>query len=429
MGKLYQIKEYGSFVRDKTVAGSISLPPNTFDALENFLLSQRSADSDALQLMSISTRKGVGKIITAQNYVGVITMQDGTSIEILPKIYAPHETNTDGQVKRLLIDMLKTLRDAPFQSLQSTSVNIDALPIFEIFIRMFVEEVFRIVKRGLQCDYETVQSNESVCKGKLVFSGQIKYNYAHKERSFIEYDTFSTNRAENKILKSTLVYLYKKTTSSKNKTDIKTLLHTFSAVEESKNYATDFAKIVLDRKMADYQMALRWSKVFLMKKSFTSFSGEEQAYALLFPMETLFESYIATKLKKMLSPSDYTFSVQDKTYHLFDEPKKFLLKPDIVITNRQSGRVFVMDTKWKVLSDTKPNYGILQADMYQMYAYQKKYDAENVTLLYPLTEKVEPNQDIRFVSHDGAEIKVRFVDLFDLKSSLESIVRELEKTE
>ena len=100
-----------------------------------------------------------------------------------------------------------------------------------------------------------------------------------------------------------------------------------------------------------------------------------------------------------------------------------------MITNRQSGRVFVMDTKWKVLSDMKPNYGILQADMYQMYAYQKKYDAENVTLLYPLTEKVEPNQDIRFVSHDGAEIKVRFVDLFDLKSSLESIVRELEKTE
>ena len=35
-----------------------------------------------------------------------------------------------------------------------------------------------------------------------------------------------------------------------------------------------------------------------MGKSFTSFSGSEVAFALLFPMETLFESYIAAQLKK-----------------------------------------------------------------------------------------------------------------------------------
>ena len=66
--------------------------------------------------MGISARKGVGKIITAKNYVGVITMDDGTTIEILPKIFS-HETVTEGKVKKLLIDMLKTLRNAPFKSL------------------------------------------------------------------------------------------------------------------------------------------------------------------------------------------------------------------------------------------------------------------------------------------------------------------------
>lgn len=98
----------------------------------------------------------------------------------------------------------------------------------------------------------------------------------------------------------------------------------------------------------------------------------------------------------MLGHSGYTFSAQDKTYHLFDEPRKFLMKPDIVIKNKALGQVFVMDTKWKVLSDAKANYGISQADMYQMYAYQKKYTSENVTLLYPLTEKVEQDKDIRY---------------------------------
>ena len=428
MRKTYQITEYGSFVRDREVPGYISLPQDTFDTLESFVLSNSTEDTDALKLMGVSARKGVGKIITAKNYVGVITMNDGTTIEILPKIFS-HAAFTDEEekekkVKKLLIDMLKTLRNTPFKSLQATNVNIDKLSIFEIFIRMFVDEVFYIVKRGLKCDYETIQSNENVFKGKMVFAVQIKHNYAHKERSFVEYDEFNTNRAENKILKSTLSYLYKCTTSSRNKSDIKTLLNAFNSVDESNEYKSDFAKIVPDRKTADYQTALMWSKVFLMGKSFTSFSGSEVAFALLFPMETLFESYIAAQLKKMLGHSEYSLSAQDKTYHLFDGPRKFLMKPDIAVS-----QVFVMDTKWKVLSADKANYAISQADMYQMYAYQKKYTSENVTLLYPLTEKVDPNQNIEFLSNDGTVIRIRFVDLFDLSNSLNAIVGEIKGNE
>lgn len=433
MRKTYQITEYGSFVRDREVPGYISLPQDTFDTLESFVLSNSTEDTDALKLMGVSARKGVGKIITAKNYVGVITMNDGTTIEILPKIFS-HAAFTDEEekekkVKKLLIDMLKTLRNTPFKSLQATNVNIDKLSIFEIFICMFVDEVFYIVKRGLKCDYETIQSNENVFKGKMVFAVQIKHNYAHKERSFVEYDEFNTNRAENKILKSTLSYLYKCTTSSRNKSDIKTLLNAFNSVDESNEYKSDFAKIVPDRKTADYQTALMWSKVFLMGKSFTSFSGSEVAFALLFPMETLFESYIAAQLKKMLGHSEYSLSAQDKTYHLFDEPRKFLMKPDIVIKNKALAQVFVMDTKWKALSADKANYAISQADMYQMYAYQKKYTSENVTLLYPLTEKVDPNQNIEFLSNDGTVIRIRFVDLFDLSNSLNAIVGEIKGNE
>ena len=424
MKEPYRITEYAAFITGKTIDGYTTLPANAFSALENFVLSNRTDDTDALELMSISARKGVGKVITAKNYVGVITMNDGTTIEILPKIFS-HETITESKVKKLLVDMLKTLRNAPFKSLQSTNVNIDNLNIFEIFIRMFVDEVFYIVKRGLKCNYETIQANESVFKGKMVFAAQIKYNYAHKECSFVEYDEFNINRTENKILKSTLYYLYKKTTSIKNKTDIKTLLNAFTDVELSSNYKSDFAQIVPDRKTTDYQTALLWSKIFLMGKSFTSFAGSEVAFALLFPMETLFESYIAAQLKKSLDNSEYIISPQDKTYHLFDDPKKFLMKPDIVIKNKASGKVFIMDTKWKLLSDTKANYGISQGDMYQMFAYQKKYTSENVTLLYPLTDKVVQNKDINFLSYDGTEIKIRFIDLFDQNHSIEILLNEL----
>jgi 5-methylcytosine-specific restriction enzyme subunit McrC len=176
--------------------------------------------------------------------------------------------------------------------------------------------------------------------------------------------------------------------------------------------------------MKGYTTALLWSKVFLQGKSFTSFSGSNVAFALLFPMETLFESYVASLMKKQLQGTSYLFSAQDKGYHLFDSPKRFMLKPDIVIKSKTNSKVFVMDTKWKILSMTKANAGISQADMYQMYAYQNKYHSENVTLLYPLTEKIEQNNDIEFHANDGTLIKIRFIDLFDLSKSLSNIIAE-----
>ena len=423
MRTIYQITEYGSFITGKSVDGYTTLPGSTFEQLENFVLSNRNKDTDALELMSLSAKKGIGKVITAKSYVGIITMTDGTTIEILPKIYSKASSDVQ-QVKKLLIEMLKTLRNSPYKSLQSTNVNIEKMNIFEVFIRMFIDEVFHIAKRGLKSSYQTISSNENILKGKLLFSEQIKRNYAHKEKAYVEFDEFNTNRPENRLIKSTLLYLYRQTSSAKNKTDIRTLLNAFGEIDPSSDYEGDYSRYIPDRNTKDYATALLWCRVFLMGKSFTAFSGSEIAFALLFPMETLFESYIAEQVKKMLGTASFKVSAQDKSYHLFTLPsKKFLIKPDIVIKRKTDNVFFICDTKWKILADDKPNYGISQSDMYQMYAYQKKYSAQNITLLYPLTERVS-DRDIEFNSGDGVIVRVRFVDLFDVKRSLTEIISD-----
>lgn len=148
------------------------------------------------------------------------------------------------------------------------------------------------------------------------------------------------------------------------------------------------------------------------------------ALALLFPMERLFESCIATLLRRKVSPLGFTVSVQDKTWHLFDEPgKRFQLCPDIVLTRKSDGAVFILDTKWKLLQGGKANAGIAPSDMYQMYAYQKKYAAQAVTLIYPQTELLHVDQQINFRADDGALVQVRFVDLFDIQRSLNELVQ------
>lgn len=423
MKPTYRITEYGSFVADKNVDGAKYIPQKTFDELKKFILLNRDNSDDGLELMGISYKKGVGEVITAKNYVGMISMKDGTTVEILPKICSKIDDKDGSEAKKLIVKMLKTLRKSPFKNIQTSTVNIAKMDIFEIFIRMFVEEIFTIVKHGLKCTYDTVEENSNRFKGKMLFSKQIKFNFAHKERSYVEYDEFNTNRPENRLIKSTLSLLYRQTKSSKNKTDIKTLLNAFSEVPESVNYDTDFSKCISDRNTKDYSRAMIWCRIFLKGKSFTSFAGSDVAYALLFPMETLFESYIACLIKKQINSDEYTVSAQDKTYHLFEKPEIFSLRPDIVITRKSDNTVFVMDTKWKLLNSTSTAYGISQADMYQMYAYQKKYNAENVTLIYPSTDAVPDSQKIIFDSGDGVKVNVKFVDLFDVKNSIINILQ------
>ena len=248
MRNTYPVTEYGSFVAEKHIPSYTTLPQRTFDALESFILANRSKDTDALELLALSAKKGIGKVITARNYVGVITMTDGTTIEILPKVFPNH---TEAAVKKLLIDMLRSLKDSPYKSLQTSHVNVEKLNIFEVFIRMFVDEVLYIEKRGLKSGYQTVQSNEAVFKGKLKVSEHIKYNYVHRERSFVEYDTFHINRPENRLIKTTLLYLYRVSQSDKNRVNIKNLLNSFSAVSEAADIAGDFEKCVPDRNMKD----------------------------------------------------------------------------------------------------------------------------------------------------------------------------------
>ena len=311
MKKTYQITEYSSFARGKNITGYTYLPNYIFDILEEFILSNKNRDVEALEFMNISVRKGIGKVITAKNYVGIIEIKDGINIEILPKIYSQEDV-TEAKVKKLVMDMLKTLRKSPYKSLQVANVSVDKMNIFEIFIRMFINEVLLIVKKGLKSNYETIESNERVFKGKMKFAQQIKYNYAHKEQSYVEYDEFNTNCPENKLLKSTLLYLYKNTHSLKNKNDIKMLLNSFLEVEKSINYEDDFNRIIAaDRNKKDYTTALLWSKIFLMGKSFTSFSGSKIAFVLLFPMENLFESYVAEVLRRNLNKSiNLTFTLR-----------------------------------------------------------------------------------------------------------------------
>lgn len=428
--KTYTIKEYQSFTRNREIQGSDYkiLPEKIFDALEKFILENKSDGDDgsqAWQFLSISVKKGI-KVISAKNYVGLITMNDGTTIEILPKL----DNANEGYTKRIFREMLSTAKDMPFKSFKTANVMSDNLPLLEIFIRMFLDELGILIKRGLKYGYVSKESNEKYLKGRLNFNMQIKFNYIHKEKFFVNYDEFEANRPENKLIKSTLLFLKHRTKDGKNFRDCNRYIMMMSEVDESKDFHSDFSKYTSNRNIKEYDDIMKWCRIFLMNKSFTAFKGSEVAFALLFPMEKLFESYVGVKLKKAMDNDIYKVSIQHKGYHLFDIPQKFSLQPDIVVTNKNNKKQVVLDTKWKLLSSSNQNnYGISQTDMYQMYVYEKKYNSNKVILIYPYNNAIDDISRVYYYyANEGnrIEIDAMFFDLMDVSGSLERLTTLME---
>lgn len=421
--RTYTITEYGGFTRGPSQNGFQGLPEKTFDALETFLLANNwKSETETIELLSLSVRKGMGKVITARNYVGLIAMTDGTVIEILPKIVG--SDISDGEAKRIFLDMLKTLKDVTFKSFNVSNLRVDRLSLFEIFIKMFLDEVTVLTKQGLKASYFNVEENERFYKGKLLASQNIKHNLINRERFFVRYDHFNINRPENRLIKSTLRFLLTVTNDNNNRRNVMRLLSFFDGVDFSSNIDDDFTKCFVDRSMIHYDKAISWSLVFLKGNSFSAYSGSKVALALLFPMEKIFESFIADKVRKFIRNGG-NIRTQDTRYSLFDKPSRaFMLRPDIVIENE--GKTIVIDTKWKLLSENVRNNGILQSDMYQMYAYCKKYNAEKIVLLYPNSDLVSKNF-ISYESHDNVNVLISCIDLRNVEESIIKILSEILK--
>lgn len=423
---LLEVREFDSIIGNKDFENDSNykyLNKPVFDELIEFIHEFTGDDenADVLEFMRIGYKRNIGEVVTIKNYVGLIQMKNGYQVEILPKISFGEEDNNNEQTKRVFMKMMRSMKDFASKNFNNASLKVSKMNLYEIFINMYLQEVRHLVKHGLKSAYVNVEDNSKFYKGKLKVSEHIKRNLAHKERFYVAFDEYQVNRAENRLIKSTLLKLQKLSSSTENVKEIRQLLIAFEMVTPSMNYQKDFSKVVIDRNMKDYEMIMRWSKVFLMNKSLTTFSGDTSARALLFPMEKVFESYVAKYIKKVFAADDWEISIQDKGYYLFNIPRnQFALRPDIVIT--KGSKTIIMDTKWKRLfNSSKVNYGISQSDMYQMYAYAKKYNTSEIFLLYPINEEMKEHDPIIFKSEDSVKVQVFFVDVVNIEKSLNDL--------
>ena len=381
------ISEFGSIKK----ASDYELPQDSFsevfvsDKIFNSIKDIAFAYANDL-LFTFSVQKGKEQI-KVKNYVGVIQTADNVQIEILPKSTA----SSSKEARKIFLKMLQRFHS--YQSLSHAHLAISHLPLFEIFVRVFLDELDKLFILGLGRNYEKIEGNEVYVKGKVLVNENIRQNLFRTDTVFISYDAFLHDIAQNRILKTCLQHLDTYTFTSHTKRRIWQCLSVFEEVSSCKNIYDDLMKSQVNTPIFErYDKVLHWSKIFLNHQSFLPFSGNHLQIALLFPMEALFENYVGKLFQKYTS-NDFIVRLQDREKHLIDkhiEKSRFRLIPDIVLEkiNSTPKEVLIFDTKWKLIDNSRPkqNYSIEQTDLYQMYAYGKKYGSQKLFLIYPANE-------------------------------------------
>jgi 5-methylcytosine-specific restriction enzyme subunit McrC len=364
-----------------------AIPANVFAWLEvQCLRASEQKDSTWLRM----TQRNGRHAVQVTSFVGVIRAPDGFQIEVLPKVGKVIGGDIN-EARDLLLDMLCCLPG--FRHIQTGNAKLLAkhMPLLEIFIAEFLRAVEQVVKRGLHSDYHRHQDNLFALRGKLLVSHHLRQNLFRADRFFTEHDEFSTNRPENRLLHAALRRVLILSTSQANQKLARELDFAFADVPISTQLRVDFQQVRLDRGMRSYSDALDWARLILEDESPLTGNGRHSAPSLLFPMEAVFEAFVAKHLERQLV-RPMVLKTQARSHHLVRHLEKdwFRLKPDLLIRDTDQD-LLVLDTKWKLLDGLKANgkdkYGLSQSDFYQLQAYGQSYldGRGDVVLIYPKT--------------------------------------------
>ena len=196
--------------------------------------------------------------VTFQNYVGVIHIHNLT-IEVLPKIDKHYDDKKS--MRDMLVKMLHRTGDFPLEKTESALLNKTPGTLFELYLRLFLQEVRSLVAQGLPKHYSLHQANESFIKGRLLMPEQLKNNLIRKARNFIEYKRYSVDHRFNHILKRALQIV--SDTSVGLETMAVDLLTHFDNVSDQAISAGDFRKLRYTRKTECYRSAMTLAELII----------------------------------------------------------------------------------------------------------------------------------------------------------------------
>lgn len=327
--------------------------------------------------------------LSARQMVGMIAAS-GCSLEILPKV-DPADGESDASIRRRLVHMLDVALDLGIGDISTASLATQGETLLDILIRIFADRLLAEARRGLPRAYLAEDAVLPVLRGRLDVIRQFTAHAARADRLACRFDALSPDTPLMQVMKCCVGRLRAHARIHETMRRLDELRMLLVDVTDIPMQALPWAAVILDRTNRGWQSLYRLARLLLHRQWQATHHAHRgvEGVTLLFPMNDLFESYVAALMRRAVRGTG--FSVQVQGGGLFclieeggDRRQRFQTRPDLLI-KRGGQTCLIIDTKWKRLApdieDRKR--GINQADVYQMMAYGRLYGCANLVLLYP----------------------------------------------
>lgn len=341
--------------------------------------------------------------LVAQQMVGVLSAS-GCSLEILPKLdpekpepVDEKDRGAERQGERIrLVRMLDVAFDLGLSAGNADSMAHKATSLLEILIANFADKLLEQVRRGLPRHYLQREDDVTALRGKLDTVRQFTRNAVRPDRLACRFDQLEADTPLLRIMASAVPFLHRHARHQETRRKLGELRHWLHEIPQVPHSRLPWKEVRITRANK------RWGELFrlaelLLRRNWQGVDRESDGaigITLLFPMNDLFEKYVAAMLRRAMAPHGIRVLEQGGHRRCLgqwnkgeaipaDAGKAFATKPDIRLV-RGNELLAVIDTKWKkMISPTHKSGGLRQADVYQLMAYARLYDGANVALLYP----------------------------------------------
>ena len=332
--------------------------------------------------------------LTAGQMVGVIAAP-GCSLEIFPKIDPLDNASVEGRrtVRERLVRMLDVALGLDIGDGAVSAMAKQAEGLLDILIRLFADKLLTEARRGLSRAYIQEEDDLRALRGRLNVVRQFTTHAVRPDRLACRFDALSSNIPLLQILKACVLALRRHARAADTVRKLDVLRFMFADIADVSVAALPWRAVQIDRTHRRWEALFGLARLFLKRNWQATHHDPSagQGITLLFPMNDLFEAYIAVLMRRSLRPGEFTVETQGgRLFCLIEEGdqerRRFQTRPDIIVRDRQSNApIAIVDTKWKRLSpaieDVK--HGVNQTDVYQMMAYGQLYACHDLLLIYP----------------------------------------------
>jgi len=227
--------------------------------------------------------------------------------------------------------------------------------LLDILIRLFADKLLTEARRGLPRAYLQHEDDLPALRGRMNVVRQFTAHAVRPDRLACRFDALSSDVPLLQIMKACVVSLRRHARAADTVRKLDELRFVLADIADVSVAALPWQGVRIDRTNRRWEALFGLARLFLKRdwQNIHHKASSTEGITLLFPMNDLFESYVAALVRRSLRPAGLTVEKQGGWLFCLIEQgeegrRRFQTRPDIIVRNRQSNApIMIIDTKWK----------------------------------------------------------------------------------